>query len=344
MMHRRRNFALTLMGVTALTLAGCASAPNDAESGGDTITLSYAYFAPAVSFPSVQMAEWARLLTERTDGQVEVDLFYGGTLLGSGDIYEGVSQGVADVGLDSPAYDTSRFPLSSVIAVPLGLSDPVAASHTFLDLLLEFEPEEYDDFQIITAFTTEAAYLQTTKPVTTRDEAKGMTLRGSSATIPVLEQLGISPVGLPMNEVSEQLSTGVIDGYAASREVLKGFGLAEQVSAITDFPLGIGNSFVAVMDQTKFDALPENVKEVILELREEMAEFAGSQHLAEIAESEELAESEGVETVTVAGADAPAWQAILDEQAEAWVRDNAGAPFDARAVLERTRELAAENE
>lgn len=345
MTARRPLVALGCIATAALALAGCSGA--NTESGGngsdDTLTLSYAYFAPAVSFPSVQMQEWADQLSSRTDGRVEVELYFGGSLLGAGDIYDGVSQGVVDVGLDSPAYDTNRFPFSSVINVPMGLEDPVASSQTFLDLLLEFEPEEYADYQIITAFTTEASYFQTVDPVTSRASLRGTTLRGSAATIPVLEQLGTSPVGLPMNEVGEQLGTGVIDGYATSREVLAGFGLAESVNFVTDFPLGIANSFVAVMDQAKFDALPADVQNTILELREEMSQFAGTTHVTEIEEALVLADEQAIETVAVEPGELDAWNQILASQADAWVAAHAGAGFDAQAVLDRARALAGEN-
>ncbi|QBE48081.1 TRAP transporter substrate-binding protein DctP [Leucobacter triazinivorans] len=342
MSARRRLTALALIASGALALTGCAGSSPDGDSGGE-IKLTYAFFAPAASFPAVQMQEWADQLNAKTDGQVEVELFVGGTLLGAGDIYEGVSQGVVDVGLDSPAYDTSRFPLSSVINVPLGLTDPAVSSRVFLDLLTEFAPEEYQDYEVITAFTTEASYLQTLTPVTRRADLQGTTFRGTAATIPVLEELGTSPVGLPMNEVSEQLNTSVIDGYASSREVLKDFGLAESVTHITDYPIGISNSFVAVMDKAKFDALPEDVQDAIVDLREEMSQFAAEEHAAGIEASLAYAEEQGVETVDVDASDVAAWDSILEDRATAWVEANADAPFDAQAVLDRARELAAEN-
>lgn len=346
---RPQSIAVRILAslVLVLAFAGCSASTGRTFSESDsseTIKLSYAFFAPATSFPSVQMEEWAKELNERTDGQVEVELFVGGTLLGAGDIYEGVSQGVVDVGLDSPAYDTSRFPFSSVINIPLGLTDPKISSLTFLTLLEEFHPSEFDNFEIVTAFTTEASYLQTLKPVTKQSGLKGTTIRGTAATIPVLEQLGANPVGLPMNEVSEQLNTGVIDGYASSREVLKDFGLGDSVKYVTNYPIGISNSFVAVMDKARFAALPENVKEVIVELRDEMSQFAATEHVAGIERSLAYADEHGVETVEVDMSDVAAWDDILNERKMAWVKANAGAEFDAQAVLERARELAAENE
>lgn len=324
----------------ALVLVGCSGADDEVD---DRITLRYAFFAPGASFPALQMEEWGRQLTERTEGQVEVELFVGGTLLGAGDIYEGVSQGVVEVGLDAPAYDTKRFPLSSVINVPMGLTDPAVASQTFLQLITEFNPDEYSAYEVITAFTTEASYLQTLKPVAKQSDLAGTTLRGTAASIPLLEELGTSPVGLPMNDVSEQLSTGVIDGYASSREVLKDFGLAETVRYVTNFPLGINNSFVAVMDKAKFESLPENVQAAIHELRQEMSDYAAEIHAEGIAAASAFAEEQGVQTVDLDAEELKAWQSISDLQGDAWVAAHRSSSFDAQGVLDRAKEIAAAN-
>ncbi len=355
-MPRQRSLFAGIAAILAggLTLSACAAteapapdtqAPQAAEVEVlEPIKLTYAFFAPAASFPAVQMEKWAQELNERTNGQVEVELFVGGTLLGAGDIYDGVLQGVADVGLDSPAYDTERFALSSVINVPLGFENSQTASKTFLDLLLANDPAEFEQFEIITAFTTEPAFLQSVNPITSTADMRGQTLRGAGALVPLLSELGSNPVGMPMGQVGEALATSNIVGYTSSREVLKDFGLAEQVSYVTNFPLGISNSFVAVMDKKKFDALPANVQAVIHELRVEMSEATSRAHDEEgVGAAIEFAEGLGVQFVDLAPGQAAVWQQIMDDQAAAWVARNANAGFDAGAVLQQARDLAKAN-
>src|SRR5699024_8548737 len=163
-MSRTRRWMRYVAGLTFVILGFFAVGACGSSGDSDSITLRYAFFAPESTFPAVQMHKWADELKERTDGQVEVDLFFGGTLLDSGDIYDGVKQGTVDVGLDQPAYDTKRFPFSSVIELPVGIESAEVASQTFFDLLTKDTPSEYDGFQIITAFTTEPAYVQTIDP------------------------------------------------------------------------------------------------------------------------------------------------------------------------------------
>lgn len=350
MFRTQRLAAVSAVALAStLSLGGCASllGGSDGGSGGDdeTITLSYAFFAPAASFPAVQMEEWAEQVNERTNGKVEVDLFVGGTLLDSGDIYDGVSQGVVDIGLDSPAYDSGRFPLSSVINLPIGLPDSTTASATFLDLLSEYEPEEFADYEIVTAFTTEPAYIQTSVPVTSRADLDGQTLRSAGAGIPVVEDLGATAIGMPMSDVSEALNTGVIDGYFSSREVLKDFGLAENSKYVTDYPFGVSNSFVAVMDRDKFEDLPQDVQDVIHDLRKEMSVFASEFHDSENVDSalQWAADKHGVELVDVDKTEIGEWNAIGEARVEEWISSHADADFEAQEVVDRMRELANEH-
>src|SRR5699024_11101609 len=62
--------AMTLALAAACTGSGGGDSGEGAEGEGGDITLSYAFFAPAASFPAVQMEEWAAQMNERTDGQV----------------------------------------------------------------------------------------------------------------------------------------------------------------------------------------------------------------------------------------------------------------------------------
>lgn len=335
----------TTEAVEETTAEAPAETTEEAEEPAEPIgPLRYAFFAPAQSFPGLQMELWSERLGEETNGQVTTELFPGSTLLGSGDIYDGVTAGVAEVGLDSPAYDVGRFPAASVINMPLGFMCARSASATLLELLNEFQPEEFADFEIITAFTTEPAYLQTQEPVTSTADLQGLELRTSGALTSALASLGAAPVGLPMPEVSQALETGVIKGYASSREVLKDFGLSDQVSYVTNYPFAVSNSFVGVMDKAYFDSLPSNVQDSIRGLSTEMMEWTSNYHDVEnVGVALEEAQGKGVEIVELDDATKAEWDAAMQAQIDEWLATNANAGFDAQAVLDRALELAQTN-
>lgn len=351
MTTKRRGIGLAVLAASAsMVLAACTGGGVGAPAGGGTggadggtTTLKYAFYAPAASFPSLQMEEWKKKLEEKTNGKVKVEIFTGGTLLGSGDIYDGVTSGVVDVGMDSPAYDTGRFPVSSVVNLPIGFKDSTSASGAFLELLETEKPKEYEQFEIVTAFTTEPAYIQTKNAVRSRADLTGLALRTSGAQLPVLQQLGAAPVAMPMPDVPQALQTGVIQGYASSREVMKDFGLDDQVRFVTNYPFGVSNSFVTVMSKARFDALPADVQQAIRDLKPEMSKWAADFHdNKNVGVALEEAKKKGVEIVEVDAGDKAAWDAATQSQIDAWIQRNTS--FDAQATVQKMRELAKKHE
>ncbi|MHB9149707.1 MAG: TRAP transporter substrate-binding protein [Thermoleophilia bacterium] len=316
------------------------TAPADAFAGLEPIKLTYAFFAPAGTFPGRQMDEWARLVNERTNGVVTVETFPGATLLGANDMYDGVQQGVADIGLGAPSYDPGRFPLTSGVSLPVGFPDSVTASLTLWDLYNELKPAEYDGFKVITMFTTEPGYLMTRKSVTSAADLKGMKLRAAGTGVPVLEALGASPVGMPMNEVPEAVQTGLIDGTMTSREVLQDFKLAEQLKFVTNYPTVVV-TFAAVMKQDAFDALPAPVQQVINDLGREMAQWTGNYHDNEnVGGALKWAqETQGLQIVELADGEKAQWDAKLQPMVDAWITDMAAKGFDAQGFMDKLNEL-----
>lgn len=333
--------AIAIGSVAALALSACGDSDESAASAGE-ITLQYAFFAPATSFPAVQMQEWADQLEERTDGAVTVETFPGATLLDSGDIYPGVASEIVEVGLDGPSYDPSQFPMSSAAALPLGFDNAEQASANFLELLLEEEPAEFDDFQIVTAFTAEPAYIQTVEPVRTLDDLNGLTLRSPGGSHnDTVEALGAVPIGMPPPEIAENLGTGVLDGIVGSREQLMDFELAEFLPYLTEVPLGPSASFVAVMNQDIFDGLDSEIQDEILALREEMSVFAAQYQDSHALESIDWAqENHDLEVIQLDDAENAKWRDILDGNVGQWVEDHQGEDFDPQAVVDRLRGLS----
>ena len=272
----KKKLLFILMAITMLIITACGSSTSSGgnSGGGDVIELNYAFFAPAGTFPAVQMEKWAEEVEKRTDGKVRVNTFPGGSLLTAENMYDGVANGLADIGLSSTTYEPGRFPLLAISDMPSGYPNGAVASKVVADLVNEYPPDALKDFKIITTFASEPAYIQSQEPIESLADVKGKQLRISGATTNLFKELGASPVGMSQGEVAEALQTGIVDGYVSSREVLKDMKYAEMVKYVTDYPLTL-NTFVAVMNKSKWDSLPEDVKTVIDELNKEMTDFTG---------------------------------------------------------------------
>lgn len=304
------------------------------------INLTYAFFAPAGTFPGKQMAHWAEQIAKRTGGKVGVKTFPASTLLGAREMYDGVTKGVADIGLGAPSYDPGRFPLTSGVSLPMGFPNATVASRTLWELTKEFQPKEYENFKVIAMFTTEPGYIQSRKPANTAALLNGMKLRAAGTGVPVLKALGAAPVGMPMPEVPQSVQTGVIDGTMTSREVLQDFKLAETLKYVTDYPTVVV-TFAAVMDRKRWEQLPADVKKVIDELGPEMAVWTGQYHDRQnVSAALEWAKKEHKLQILAVTADERArWDAKLKPMEEQWVSEMNAKGLPAVRYLARLREL-----
>ena len=83
----KRQILLFVMFFFAAALIWGDGISSPAEAKDKPIKLTYAFFAPAGTFPGKQMAHWAKEIEKRTDGLVKVQTFPAGTLLGAREMY-----------------------------------------------------------------------------------------------------------------------------------------------------------------------------------------------------------------------------------------------------------------
>ncbi len=244
------------------------------ESQSQNIQLTYANFPPATTFPCVQMERWADEVRKRTDGRVSVKTFPGGTLLGAKNMYDGVVKGVADIGCLATAYQPGRWKLFEAMDLPFVFASGEVASATMWELFLKFKPKSFDDVKVLTMFTCAPAHIMSEKPVRKMSDMEGVKLRAAGTGVDILKLLGAAPEGMPMSAVPEALQKGVIDGLVSSLEVLKDLKFAEYCKFVTYGDLWVV-PFAVVMNKSKWESLPADVKKILDEMSLEQAIWTG---------------------------------------------------------------------
>jgi TRAP-type C4-dicarboxylate transport system substrate-binding protein len=240
-----------------------------------TITLKYANFPPATTFPCVQMERWAKEVEKKTNGKVKVQTFPGGTLLPAKNIFDGVISGMADIGNFAMSYQPGRFPISEAVDLPVGFANARVASLVLFDLIEKYNAKEFEKVKVLTLFTCPPANLMTSKPVKSLKDLKGMEIRVSGTSVDVLKNLGGSGIAMPQSDTPEALQKGVVKGNFSSMEVLKDFNYAAYTPYVTLVNLQVV-SFAVVMNKDKWNALPDDVKKIFDDMRREQAEWTGT--------------------------------------------------------------------
>lgn len=275
-----------LLASLAVALTGCGKKEqtgSEAAAAAATITLNYANFPPASTFPCVQMERWKTEVESRTAGRVKVNTYPGGTLLGAKDIFDGVIAGTADIGNFAMSYQPGRFPVSEAMDLPHFFADAKTACGILADLIAAQKPAEFEKVKVLTVFTCPPAVVMSTKEVKTLADLKNLPVRSSGTGAEVMKRLGAAPVAMPQSDVPDALQKGVVKGNVSSGEVLKDMNYAAYCPFVFKTDLCV-TSFAVVMNKAKYESLPAEVKQVLDGLYREQAEWTGAyvdQHVQE---------------------------------------------------------------
>ena len=240
--------------------------------GQTKISLTYANFPPETTFPCVQMERWAKEVEKRTNGKVKVSTFPGGTLLAAKNMFDGVQTGLADIGNFAMSYQPGRFPISEAISLPVGFGSSKVATMSLFDLIEKYNPKEFENVKILALFTSPPSSFMTKTPVRSLKDLKGMEVRVSGTLGDAVKALGAIPIAMPQSDTPEAIQKGVVKGIVSSIEVLQDFNFAAYCGYTTIVNIAL-TGFAVVMNKTKWNTLPPDVKKVMDDLRREQSEW-----------------------------------------------------------------------
>ncbi|MEW6111468.1 MAG: TRAP transporter substrate-binding protein [Thermodesulfobacteriota bacterium] len=237
------------------------------------VELTYSIFFPATHGHAKLAEAWAQEIEKRTNGQVKIKMFPGGTLTPADQCYDGVVKGISDIGMSVCSYTKGRFPLTEVIDLPLGYKSGNQVTHLVNEYYKKFKPKEFDDTKIMYLHGHGPGILHSKKPVQKLEDLKGMKIRCTGTVALVVKALGGTPVAMPQPETYDGLQKGVVEGVMSPIEVLKGWRFAEVIKYTTqDFGAAYTIAFFVAMNKKKWDSLPKDVQATIEKVNQEWIE------------------------------------------------------------------------
>ncbi len=315
-MVKRSIFSVTLILFTVITCLLLFQVPVMAGK----IKLNYANFPPAPTFPCVQMERWKVEVEKRTNGQVQINTFPGGTLLGAKGMMDGVIAGQADIGNICMAYQPGRFIVTNATSLPLGITDAEKGSLALLKLYEKYKPKAFKDVVVLAMFVNAPGNVMSKVPVRTLSDIKGLDLRASGGAAQILKAWGANPVGMPMPATVEALQKGTVKGLFSSLEVMKDFKFAENCKYVT-MTETVFYPFSVIMNKAKWDSLPKDVQKVMMDLKEEQSLWTGTYMNEQIKKSVAWSKDvQNVEFITLSAAEKAKWDEKLGFITEKWIK------------------------
>lgn len=335
----RKSF-LNMVGAAALAM-GVGGAAQAQE-----VTLSLHQFLPAqANVPKLILDVWADNVEAASDGRIKIDRYPSMQLGGRPpELMDQAIDGVADIVWTVVGYTPGRFPSTEVFEMPFMMTDARAMSSAYWQMFeTHMKDTEFKDVHILGTWVHGPGMLHVNKEVLSPADMEGMKIRGGSRTInTLLEEMGATPVGMPVPAVSEALSKGVIDGATIPWEVTTALKVPELVGHHTEFE---GNAlytltFVLAMNKDRYDGLPADLQQVIDDNSGlEFSIFAGGTMAEADGPSRQIAVDRGNSIVTVSGADLEAWHSVAAPVIAAWVADMNSKGIDGQALLDEARAL-----
>lgn len=249
-------------------LSGC----NKKEPETFSFRLAH-FFPPTHPAETILIKGWIEAVKTATDGRVTIESFPGETLSKAADIYDGVVSGIADIGLSCFIYTPGRFPVLESFEQPgIVYNNSKVASMVAWEGIQTLAPAEVQDTKLLMVIATGPGDLFTKTPVNSLADLSGMEIRATGISADTITHLGGIPVGMPQSETYDALSRGVVSGNLAPIEVLKGWRHAEVTKYITKTPFLYNTLFFVTMNKSKWESMPEDLREKILEVTAEFHE------------------------------------------------------------------------
>lgn len=327
---------LKIAALSATLVAGTVSA--------QTITLKVHHFLGPQSIQHTTMLKtWCDNIARDSNNRLNCQIFPAMQLGGSPpQLYDQAKDGVADVVWTVAGYSANRFVRSQVFELPFMMTNAGATSRAAWDFVQKHAMDEYKDVKLLAVHVHGPGVLFTkNKPITKIEDLRGMKMRGPTATVTkMLANMGATPVGMPVPQVPEALSKGVIDGAVIPYEVAPGLKVNELTKFASETPKGspalYTTFFVVPMNRARYDSLPADLKAVIdKNSGRELSAFLGStQEGNDVPGRKAFVETPGYTITQIPAAEVDRWKKATDNLDDEWVADMNKRGFNGKAMLE----------
>ena len=291
---------------------------------------------------------WAKDIESRSGGRVRIEL-YGSMSLGGSPfaLYDQAKDGVVDFSMTTIGYSPGRFPITETFELPFLMTNAERTSVALQRFVEANAMNEFGGVKLICANTHGPGLLHVNRPVERLEDLKGLKIRGGSRLInDMLSRLGAEPISMSINEMTQSLSSGVLDGTTLPWDITLGFRTSEVVHHHVEFGGANGlytQVLVFVMNGDAFSRLPEDIQALFDETAGvAMARASGAATDKQDVIARGAAEKMGNNIVTLDEAETARWREAVQPTIEQWYADSEAAGIDGRALHRHAMDLVAE--
>ena len=312
------------------------------------IKLTLSNFFPANHYVNTEeIPAWINAIKEATNGRVEVSVFAGGTMLNGPQTYDGVVNGVSDIGVMPPNWAPGRFPAWEVFDLPgLNFPDAKVAAIITWEAVKKNKELQLKDTKLLFLHSTGPGAIYSKKPVHTPKDLKGMQVYATSVTADIAKTLGASPVGGDRGEVYIMLQKGIIGGdISGPPEVLLGYKEAEVIDYITlqagqhGLPGFYNKTHFFFMNLDSWNSLPPDIQQAFNEVGDNIIPEVGRIWASHMQEGLDYAKERGVKFIELTPEQSAEFVEPVNFLADKWAEDMEKKGIAGKQILSTVRDL-----
>lgn len=325
------------IGGAALTGALLASAALAQE-----VTLRVHHFVPPpATANSKTIVPWADKVMADSNGRIKIEIYPAMQLGGAPpQLYDQVRDGVVDIVWTLPGYTRGRFPMIEAFELPFMVSSAEATSQAVQEYYETYAKDEFGDIHpIFFHVHARGLFHMRDKPVANIHDLQGTKIRAPTRQVlEMMTVLGATPVGMPVPQVPQQLSKGVIDGTVLPYEITWPLKVHELVKHHTEFAGDRGlytSVFLFAMNKAKYESLPDDLKAVI-DANSGMNVVQGIGATWDAAEGpgRKAARERNNDILTISPEGARAWRTAAQPVIDKWIADMSAAGHDGQKLYD----------
>jgi TRAP-type C4-dicarboxylate transport system substrate-binding protein len=339
-----KKFKVTLMAAALSTICATAAQAENIKlriasghpNANTYVNLMQNFFVPEVT----------KRVAEKTQHKIEFVEGYGGSMVKVADTLEGVQSGIIDIGGYCFCFEPSNLPLHAFqVMLPFGTMSPeksVKLARTVYNKVPYMSQVFEDKFnqKLLSLIADNGYNLGTTFEWNNVGDLKGKKIAGAGLNLKWLEYAGAVPVQSSLPEAYTSMQTGVYFGWIMFPSGWVNFKLNEVAKNYTEVGFGSISWHGLTINKNKFNRLPKEVQDIILEVGKEYEAKTGSVNEENYPKQLVQLKSLGVNVKAVPDSVRNEWANSLKEwpQIQAQDLDKQGLP--ATLVLKTTLEEA----
>jgi len=331
---------------SAAILGAAVALAGTSMTSAQEFTFKLHHLLGAKAPAQTQMLEpWAKQVEENSGGRVKIEIYPAMSLGGRPpELVQQVRDGVVDLIWTVNGYTPGLFPRTEVFELPTVYKNDLSAANLAMYDMFESDlKEEYKGVEVMFLHVHAGQGIHMANKLVRKPED----LEGTKMRIPtrtgawIIEALGAAPTAMPVPELPQALSKGVVDGAFIPWEIIPPLKIQEQTKyQIEGFEkTRFGNTtFQVSMNKARWDGLPDDIKKAF-------KDASGPDWWAKVGEIWRASDEFGIKVATDAGnehitlteEETAAFDAKLEPIVQRWIDEVTATGIDGAGLVEKAR-------